>query len=167
MLHALSPNILLRERKIRFSFFLFSSKDEYNRIQPTRICAFCSCDENSIWIRDDIKSYGPASQLAMSPSANGIFRPYLGASDRSSQSSRTSSPEQVDVERTAESHALPMHVGYFFHTNVNTVIDTEEYIWANNICLEFSKGTYKKGNPNNVLTVTSDALSQVILFTFD
>ena len=137
---------------------IYSSQEE-SILPRTKVCAFCSCEENNIWFQDAVKSYGPALKLNnLSPSANGIFRPYLAKSESSSRSSQTSSPEHKD---SPSSDTLPMHVGYFYHTPVNSVVDSDQMICAHSSCVEWSKCTAKGCPSDNLLLVTAIALSQV------
>ena len=158
-----------------FTIFLFfslintnsSSQEEACSAPPSRAkaCAFCSCEESTIWFRDVIKSYGPALKTnQLSPTAsNGIFRPYLAKSETSSRSSQNSSPERRD---SPSAETLPMHVGYFYRTPVTSIVDVEQLIWAHHSCLEWSKCTAKGCPSDNVLLVTAIALAQVFFLTF-
>lgn len=161
---SLPVHIPKKKSKSVSEFRSYSREDLYksSTTAPIKICAFCCCDETNVWFQDEIKSYGPVSKLATSPTSNGIFRPYLAKSEASSQS-RTPSPDQKEAQSVDAQH-LPMHVGYFFRSSVNSIIDADDYLWAHTLCLHWSKCTANKNSPDNILLIMASALSQVCNF---
>lgn len=126
-------------------------------------CAFCCCSEDISWFKREIKSYGPLSKLAGSPSSNGIFRPYL---ETDSVSTRSRSPEMKDTPSSGgnTTNALPMQVGHFFRTSVQNVADVEELIWSHVACMDWSTCTNRKFS-DNILMVLAKSLTQVSSLT--
>ena len=153
--------------KLFISNFHFSSKEElrgasssFNKNLIT--CAFCSCSEQLPWFKGQFKSYGPISKLAGSPSANEIFRPYLETDTVSSRSGGGhSSPDPKDFNPSSDANSLPMHVGYFFRSNIHSVVDYEEMIWAHKSCMDWSICA-SKAESDNPLILVGKALTQVI-----
>lgn len=158
---------------LELSSLFFSSREELkgaSSLSPSKqviTCAFCCCSEKLPWFKREIKSYGPLSKLAGSPSSNGgIFRPYL---ETDSNSTRSHSPEMKDTGTPSTpssiggggvSNALPMFVGHFFRTSVQNVADVEELIWCHVACMEWSTCTNRKFS-ENILMVLANALTQV------
>eukprot|EP00111_Clytia_hemisphaerica_P000195 TCONS_00000480-protein len=127
-------------------------------------CAFCSCSEQLPWFKGQFKSYGPLSKLAGSPSANEIFRPYLETDTVSSRSGGGhSSPDPKEFNPSSDANSLPMHVGYFFRSNIHSVVDYEEMIWAHKSCMDWSICT-SKAESDNPLVLVGKALSQSCSF---
>ena len=152
------------------SLFIFSSREELKGASSSSLnkntvtCALCSCNERLPWFRDQFKSYGPISKIAESPSANEIFRPYLESDTLSTRSGSQSSPEGKDgFVPSSEANSLPMHIGYFFRSNIQSVIDCEDMIRAHRSCIEWSVCTQKK-DPESVLLIVASALTQVRCF---
>lgn len=127
-------------------------------------CAFCSCSEQLPWFRAQFKSYGPLSKLVGSPSSNEIFRPYLETdtvSTRSGGGHSTPEPKDGFAPPSSEANSIPMHVGYFFRSNVHSVVDCEEMIWAHKSCMDWSMYTVRKKELENPLLLVGTALTQV------
>ena len=155
-----------------YFFFISSSKEELKgasvSIHKTTIaCAFCACTELLPWFKAPFKSFGPISKLIGSPSNNEIFRPYLEgdtSSIRSAGDGSTSS-DFKDCNPTTEASALPMHVGYFFRSNIHSVVDYEEMIWTHQSCMDWSMCTGKSSElDDNPLILVAKSLTQVRFF---
>lgn len=157
-------------------FFLiviyYSSKEELKGAvaslhKNTITCAFCACSEQLPWFRAPFKSYGPISKLVGSPSSNEIFRPYLEGDTSSMRSGgeHSSASDSKDCNPSTGASALPMHVGYFFRSNIHSVVDCEEIFWAHQSCMDWSVCT-SKGESENPLILVAKALTQVWIYLF-
>ena len=147
---------------IQFFLKLFSSREDLYKASSLyrglKVCAFCACDEKNIWFCDKIQRFGPISKLGKgSASSGGIFRPYLVADDDSS--SRTPSP--VERKISPELAKLPIHIGYFFRSNISSVLDVDDYIWAHKMCWEWSQFTSSKCVSTSTITLVEAALNKV------
>ncbi|XP_002164264.2 uncharacterized protein LOC100199160 isoform X1 [Hydra vulgaris] len=123
-----------------------------------KICAFCACDEKNAWFHDKILRFGPISKLGKNiASSRGIFRPYLVNDDDSC--SRTPSPMEREVS-VEQINFLPIHIGYFFRSNINSVLDVDDYIWAHKKCWEWSQSSKFR----STVTLLESALNKVCSF---
>ena len=147
------------------SFFHLSSKEELRfytpQVKTSKVCVFCSCDENNFLFRDEVKRFGPLTKNATSPTSNGIFRPYLaGEGGARENGSRTPSPDMKENLGMPKVYSLPINVGYFFKPNLSSVVDSEDFIWAHSVCMEWSRCTSVQAS-TDIFRVVSTGLSQV------
>ena len=73
----------------------------------------------------------------------------------------SSASDSKDCNPSTGASALPMHVGYFFRSNIRSVVDYEEIFWAHQSCMEWSVCT-AKGESENPLILVAKALTQVL-----
>ena len=74
----------------------------------------------------------------------------------------SSASDSKNCNPSTGASALPMHVGYFFRSNIHSVVDYEEIFWAHQSCMEWSVCT-GKGESENLLILVAKALTQVFI----